>query len=383
MKILKTILTIPGNVLFYTVLTLGLILSSLRNMFIAALESFHLDMIQLEAIIEEKKIKLSYMLSLLSTIPLLLASVFISKFSLTGNGDTAFEAAVIVTLILFIKKIFCLIFKKTSYQLVELTILKPFTLFFWLFTGVECILFFCLWQEMGLGAIVVYFFGSIVRSNSLWLKVQLTTFDIDFKKQIRDCGGEMLVGSIVFLIGAVLCAVRFVKEGVSAFGLICAVVYCVIQLVKAFSYVFDKGYYKIYNSEKYTEKLPVFENGTYLIHTSVNIPQRKTTIKDVCVAILPCVVALTAWGLLSGLSMNILSEGALPWSVLLGVSLLLNIFVPSGYCGSFHRLASFLVLMPAFILLWETVGNISILGIVIMQLGKIAFQWDTYQMHTC
>ena len=52
------------------------------------------------------------------------------------------------------------------------------------------------------------------------------------------------------------------------------------------------------------------------------------------------------------------------------------------YIGSFYRLASLLVLIPAFILLWQTVGNISILGVLVMYFGKVIFQWDKYQQYT-
>jgi hypothetical protein len=93
-------------------------------------------------------------------------------------------------------------------------------------------------------------------------------------------------------------------------------------------------------------------------------------------------VAVAVWGVLSGFSMNLLSEGALPWNILILVSLLLYSLTSGGYCGSLHRLASFLVLIPAFILLWESVGNISIPGVLVMYFGMIVYQWDKYQMYT-
>ena len=61
--------------------------------------------------------------------------------------------------------------------------------------------------------------------------------------------------------------------------------------------------------------------------------------------------------------------------------MLLYSLMPGGYCSSFHSLASFLVLIPAFILLWKTVGNISIPGVLLMYFGMIVYQWDKYQTY--
>jgi len=99
-------------------------------------------------------------------------------------------------------------------------------------------------------------------------------------------------------------------------------------------------------------------------------------------ALFPVFVAVAAWGGLSGFSMNLLSEGASPWNILILVSMLLYSLMSGGYCGSFHRLASFLVLIPACILLWPTVGNISIPGVLVMYFGMIVYQWDKYQTYT-
>ena len=67
---------------------------------------------------EEKKVKLSVILSMLGTIPLLLASVFVAKCSLAGKGNVALQAAVIVCGIMFLKTLGHFLFKKTTYQVV-------------------------------------------------------------------------------------------------------------------------------------------------------------------------------------------------------------------------------------------------------------------------
>lgn len=175
---------------------------------------------------------------------------------------------------------------------------------------------------------------------------------------------------------------RLVKEGNSTLGLICAALYLVIQLVKAYSLVFDKGYFKLYHSEKYQKKVPVSENGARLIRTERMNITRNLTVNDVVMTLFPVLVAVAAWGILSGFSTDLLSDGTSPWNILILVSMLLFSFISGGYCGSFNRLTSLLVLIPAFILLWETVGNISIIGVLVMYFGKVIFQWDKYQTYT-
>ncbi|MBP3580417.1 MAG: hypothetical protein J6K12_04120, partial [Clostridia bacterium] len=359
-----------------------LICQTIKGLFIAWLESFQIDMYLLDAMYEEKKVKLSVILSMLGTIPLLLASVFVAKCSLAGKGNVALQAAVIVCGIMFLKTFGHFLFKKTTYQVVELTEFKVFPIFLWLFKGVECVLIFCLWQEFGLGFLVVYLFDSIVRSNALWIKHEMDTWNTDMEDMRQTFGGEMALGSIVIVIGTAMCGVRLVKAGSSALGLICAAGYLVIQLVKAYAFVFDKGFYKLYHSEKYQEKVPVSENGARLIRTERKDIRRNLTIKDVVMTLFPVLVAVAAWGVLSGFSMNLLSEGASPWNILILVSMLLYSLMSGGYCGSFHRLASFIVLIPAFILLWESVGNISIPGVLVMYFGMIVYQWDKYQSYT-
>ena len=103
---------------------------------------------------------------------------------------------------------------------------------------------------------------------------------------------------------------------------------------------------------------------------------------DVGMTLFPVLVAVAAWSGLYGFSANLFSEGAFPWNILILVSLLLYSLTSGGYCGSLHRLASFLVLIPAFILLWESVGNISIPGVLVMYFGMIVYQWDKYQTYT-
>ncbi|MBE5853663.1 MAG: hypothetical protein E7299_12080 [Lachnospiraceae bacterium] len=371
-----------GKIVLYIYLIILLICQAIKGLFIAWLESFQVDMVLLDAMYEEKKVKLSVILSMLGTIPLLLASVFVAKCSLAGKGNVAVQAAVIVCGIMFLKTFGHFLFKKTTYQFIELTEFKVLPIFMWLFKGVECVLIFCLWQELGLGFLVVYLFGSIVHSNALWIKHEMDTFETDMDDMIRTFGGEMTLGSIVIVSGTVLCAVRLVKVGNSTLGLICAAGYLVIQLVKAYFFVFDKGFYKLYHSEKYQEKVPVSENGARLIRKRTKDIRRNLTIKDVGMTLFPVLVAVVVWGVLSGFSMNLFSEGALPWNILILVSMLLYSLMSGGYYGAFHRLASVLVLIPAFILLWESVGNISIPGVLVMYFGMIVYQWDKYQTYT-
>jgi len=366
----------------YIFLIILLICQTIKGLFIAWLESFQLDMYLLDAMYEEKKVKRSVVLSLLGTIPLLLASVFVAKCSLAGNGNVAAQAAVIVCGIMFLKTFGKFLFKKTTYQFIELAEFKAFPIFLWLFKGLECVLYFCLWQELGLGFLVVYLFGTVVHSNALWIKHEMDTWNTDMEDMRQTFGGEMTLGSIVIVIGTVLCGVRLVKAGNSTLGLVCAAAFLVIELVKAYALVFDKGFYKLYHSEKYQEKVPVSENGARLIRTERKIINRNLTIKDAGMTLFPVLVAVAVWGGLYRFSANLFSEGALPWNILILVSLLLYSLTSGGYCGSLHSLASFLVLIPAFILLWESVGNISIPGVLVMYFGMIVYQWDKYQTYT-
>ena len=359
-----------------------LIWQAIKGLFTAWLDSFQLDLYLLDAMYEEKKVTLFGVLSLLGTIPLLLAGVFAAKCSLAGKGNVAAQAAVIVCGIMFFKTFGKFVCKRATYQLIELAEFKAFPIFLWLFKGVECVLYFCLWQELGLGFLVVYLFGTVVHSNALWIKHEMDTWNTDMDDMRQTFGGEMILGSIVIVIGTVLCGMRLVKEMNSTLGLVCAAAFLVIELVKAYALVFDKGFYKLYHSEKYQEKVPASENGARLIRTErINI-KRNFTIMDVGMTLFPVLVAVAVWGVLSGFSMNLLSEGASPWNILILVSMLLYSLMPGGYCGSLHRLASFLVLIPAFILLWESVGNISIPGVLVMYFGMIVYQWDKYQTYT-
>ena len=138
---------------------------------------------------------------------------------------------------------------------------------------------------------------------------------------------------------------------------------------------------KLFNNEKYQEKIPVSENGARLIQTRRKETARTISIKDVVMAILPLASTVAAWGIFSGFSMGLLSGEMSPWNVLIPVCVLLHSLLSGGYCGSFQRLASFLVLIPAFILLWPTVGNISILGVLVLQFGKFLYQFDKYQIY--
>ncbi len=99
------------------------ILRAIKGIFIEALESFQIDMVLLDTMISEKKIKLSIILSFFVTVPLLLVSVFVAKCSLAGTGNVAFEAAVIVCGILWIKTFLRFLFKKKTSQFIELALL--------------------------------------------------------------------------------------------------------------------------------------------------------------------------------------------------------------------------------------------------------------------
>ncbi len=371
-----------GTILYYIYIFLLLIIQAIKGLLLAEFESFQVDLILLDHMYEEKKVKLSIILSMLGVIPLLLASVFVAKCSLVGKGNVAVQTAVIVCGIMFLKTLVFFLFGKKTCQFAELTEFKALPVFLWLFKGVECVLLLLLWQELGLGFLAVYLFGSVVRSNAVWIKHEMDTFNDDWDGMLRDFRGEMTVGSIVTLIGTALCAIRLVKEGNSTLGLVCAAGYLVIELVKAYAFVFDKGYFKLYHSEKYKKKVPVSENGARLIRTEkINIT-RDLTVKDVAMTLFPVLVAVAAWGILSGFSINLLSDGTSPWNTLIMVCMLFYCLISRGYFGSFYRLASLLVLIPAFILLWQTVGNISILGVLVMYLGKVIFQWDKYQQYT-
>lgn len=369
------------NPIVFIYLLIIWILSAIKGLFIEALESFQIDMVLLDTMISKKKFKLSIILSFFGTIPLLMVSVFVAKCSLARTGNVAFETAVIVCGIMWIKAFLRFLFKKKTSQFMELTECRISSLCFWLFKGVECVLSFCLWQELGLGALVVYLFGSIIRSNAFWFKHEMDTFETDIRDMVQTFGGEMKLGSTVMMIGTVLCTVRLVNEGNSTLGLLCAAAYCVLQIVLAYSMVFDKGYFKLFSSEKYQEKIPVSENGARLIQKRRKETVRTISIKDVAMEILPLAIAVAAWGFFSAFSMGFLSAETLPWNVLILVCVLIHSFLSGGYYGSFHRLASFLVLIPAFILLWSTVGNISILGVLVLQFGKLLFQWDKYQLY--
>jgi len=371
-----------GKIVLYIYLFILLIIQAIKGLFIAELESFQMDLLLLDRMYEERKVKLSVILSMLGAIPLLLASVFVAKCSLVGKGNVAVQTAVIVCGIMFIKTLVSFLFKKRTCQFAELTEFKALPVFLWLFKGIECVLLLLLWQELGLGFLAVYLFGSVVRSNALWIKHEMDTFQTDMDDMIQTFRGEMTLGSTVTVVGTFLCAVRLVKEGNSTLGLICAAGYLVIELVKAYAYIFDKGYFKLYHSEKYQKKVPVFENGARLIRTEKLFITRNLTVKDIVMSFLPVLVTVAAWGILSGFSIDLLSEGTSPWSILILVCMLFYSYGSRSYVGSFCRLASLLVLIPAFILLWDTVGNISVPGVLVMYIGKIIFQWDKYQTYT-
>lgn len=373
----------PAKLLWYTYMFMILFFDFLRDAFVMAIESSKIDMIEIKLLISEKKVmtKIRILLSLLSPVLLLMASIFIAKCSLASKGDTAYESAVLVTGIILIKTAVRSLFGKTTTRCAELVSFRPSNLIFWILEGAECVLFFCIWQELGLGALTVCFFGSVIRSNAMWIKGEIITFETDLKDQIRTCGGEMALGSLVFIIGAVICSVRLASEGISALGIIAASGYCVIRIVKAMLFILDMGFYKTRNSDTCNQKTPVLQNTTTLIQTQGSSISRKTSAKDVAAAILPFAAALAVWWVFSGASLNILSQAASPWKTALAVCLLLTIIFPVGYSGSFHRLASYIVLIPAFILLWPSFGSFSILGIFIMEFGKIIFQWDKYQTY--
>lgn len=187
----------------YIFLIILLIWQAIKGLFTAWLESFQIDLYLLDAMYEEKKVTLSVVLSLLGTIPLLLAGVFAAKCSLAGKGNVAAQAAVIVCGIMFFKTFGKFVCKRATYQFIELAEFKAFPIFLWLFKGVECVLYFCLWQELGLGFLVVYLFGTVVHSNALWIKHEMDTWNTDMEDMRQTFGGEMALGSIVIVIGTI------------------------------------------------------------------------------------------------------------------------------------------------------------------------------------
>ena len=78
-----------GRIVFYICVFIIYILQAIKVLFTAWLESFQLDMYLLDAMYEEKKVKLSVILSMLGTIPLLLASVFVAGTGLGFPGGVS------------------------------------------------------------------------------------------------------------------------------------------------------------------------------------------------------------------------------------------------------------------------------------------------------
>ena len=107
-----------GTILYYIYIFLLLIIQAIKGLLLAEFESFQVDLILLDHMYEERKVKLSIIISMLGVIPLLLASVFVAKCSLVGKGNVAVQTAVIVCGIMFLKTlVFFLFGKKISRKL--------------------------------------------------------------------------------------------------------------------------------------------------------------------------------------------------------------------------------------------------------------------------
>ena len=68
-----------GKILYYIYIFILLIFQAVKGLLLAEFESFRVDLILLDHMYEDKKVKLSVIFSMLGVIPLLLASVFVAK----------------------------------------------------------------------------------------------------------------------------------------------------------------------------------------------------------------------------------------------------------------------------------------------------------------
>lgn len=190
----------------------------------------------------------------------------------------------------------------------------------WLLLVTEATLVIFLFYKIGLGALVLCMFGRIAISAARRKRRQLKNIEQiveEYKKrdeedpdpmmcQMREDGIHRLRkayyrgvinGGILLVAGIIVCFVRFIRQDISTLALICAIIFCLIQMVKAAVY---------FLSEESCEEMEYPKNDRKKIRIG------------------KCML----WGLI-------------------------------------------VILITAFILLWETVGYISILGVVLLLLGRL------------
>ncbi len=190
----------------------------------------------------------------------------------------------------------------------------------WLLLVAEATLVIFLLYKIGLGALVLCMFGRIVISTARHKRIERKNIEQTvekFKKRDEEDPDPMMCqireddirrlrkayyrgiinGGILLVAGFIVCFVRFIRQDISTPALICAIVFCLIQTVKAAVY---------FLSEESCEEMEYPKNDRKKIRIG------------------KCML----WGLI-------------------------------------------IILVLAFILLWETVGYISILGVVLLLLGRL------------
>lgn len=190
----------------------------------------------------------------------------------------------------------------------------------WLLLVTEATLVIFLFYKIGLGALVICMFGRIAISAARRKRRHLKYIE----QKVEECKKRdeedpdplmcqmredeilrlrkfyqrgIIQGGILLVAGFIVCFVRFIRQDISTLALICAIVFCVLQMVKAVV---------SFLSEESCERMEYPAND------------RK--------------------------------------KILIG-RLMID--------------ALFIILILAFILQWETVGYISILGVVLMLFGKL------------
>lgn len=190
----------------------------------------------------------------------------------------------------------------------------------WLLLVTEATLVIFLFYRIGLGALVICMFGRIAISTARRKRMNLKYIEQtveEYKKRDEEDPDPMMCqlreddilrlrkvyqrgiidGGILLVAGFIVCFVRFIRQDISTLALICAIVFCVLQTVKAaVSFL----------SEESCEEMEYPKNDRKKIRIG------------------KCML----WGLI-------------------------------------------IILILAFILLWETVGYISILGVVLLLLGRL------------
>ena len=190
----------------------------------------------------------------------------------------------------------------------------------WLLLVTEATLVIFLFYKIGLGALVICMFGRIAISAARHKRMRLKNIEQiveEYKKsneedpdpimcqiredailRLRKVYQRVIIGGRIPLVaGIIVCFVRFIRQDISTSALICAIIFCLIQTVKAVV---------SFLSEESCESMEYPKND------------RKKILIGKCML----------WGLI-------------------------------------------VILITAFILLWETVGYISILGVVLLLFGRL------------